>query len=64
MGWVRWRGLGGKDEMPSFSPKGFKRVVFSHLDHWDKLESRLLGEISITSDMQMIPPLWQKVKKN
>ena len=29
-----------------------------------KLESRLLGEISITSDMQMIPPLWQKAKKN
>ena len=29
-----------------------------------KLESRLPGEISITSDMQMIPPLWQKVKKN
>ena len=29
-----------------------------------KLESRLLGEISITSDMQMIPPLWQKVKSN
>ena len=28
-----------------------------------KLESRLLGEISITSDMQMTPPLWQKVKK-
>ena len=26
-----------------------------------KLESRLLGEISITSDMQMISPLWQKV---
>ena len=25
-----------------------------------KLESRLLGEISITSDMQIIPPLWQK----
>ena len=25
---------------------------------------RLLGEISITSDMQMIPPLWQKVKSN
>ena len=25
-------------------------------------ESRLLGEIPITSDMQMIPPLWQKVK--
>ena len=29
-----------------------------------KLESRLLGEISITSDRQMTPPLWQKVKKN
>ena len=28
----------------------------------DKLEARLLGEISITSDMQMIPPLWQKLK--
>ena len=28
-----------------------------------KLESRLPGEISITSDMQMIPPLWQRVKK-
>jgi len=27
-----------------------------------KLESRLQGEISITSDMQMIPPLWQKVQ--
>ena len=29
-----------------------------------KLESRLPGEISITSDMQMIPSLWQKVKRN
>ena len=29
-----------------------------------RLESRLPGEISITSDMQMTPPLWQKVKKN
>ena len=29
-----------------------------------KLESRFLGEISITSDMQMIPPLWQKAKRN
>ena len=27
-------------------------------------ELRLLGEISITSDMQMTPPLWQKVKRN
>ena len=29
-----------------------------------KLESRLLGEISVTSDMPMTPPLWQKAKKN
>ena len=28
------------------------------LDEEKKLESRLLGEISITSDMQMTPPLW------
>ena len=27
-----------------------------------KLESRSLGEISITSDMQMTPPLWQKLR--
>ena len=29
-----------------------------------KLELRLPGEIAVTSDMQMTPPLWQKVKKN
>ena len=29
-----------------------------------KLESRLPGEITTTSDMQMTPPLWQKAKKN
>ena len=29
-----------------------------------KLESSLLGEISITSDVQMTPPLWQKAKRN
>ena len=29
-----------------------------------KLESRLPGEISITSDMQMTPPFWQKVKRS
>jgi len=28
-----------------------------------KLESRLPGEISISSDMQMTPPLWQKVRR-
>ena len=29
-----------------------------------QLESRLPGEISITSDMQITPPLWQKEKRN
>ena len=29
-----------------------------------KLKSRLLGEISVTSDMQMPSPLWQKEKRN
>ena len=31
---------------------------------WMKLESRLSGEISITSDIQITPPLCQKVKRN
>ena len=34
------------------------------LDEAQVGESRLLGETSITSDIQMIPPLWQKVKKD
>ena len=29
-----------------------------------KLETWLLGEISVTSDMQMIPPSWHKAKRN
>ena len=29
-----------------------------------QLESRLPGEIPITSNMQRVPPLWQKVKRN
>ena len=29
-----------------------------------RLESRLTGEISITSDMQITPPLWQQMKRN
>ena len=47
---------------------------FSRQEYWGglpfldwmkhKLESRLLGEISIISDMQMTPHLWQKAKKN
>ena len=29
-----------------------------------KMESTLPGEMSITSDMQMTPPLWEKAKRN
>ena len=36
--------------------------MLSWINH--KLESRLLGKISITSDMQMTPHLWQQVKRN
>ena len=43
----------------------YAEYIMRNLD-WKKhkLESRLLGEISITSDMQMTPPLWQKAKRN
>ena len=63
----------------SKSGKEYIRVVYCHpayltymqstlyeMPGWmkHKLESRLPGEISITADMQMTPPLWQKAKKN
>ena len=38
------------------------RETLGRMKH--KLELRLLGEISITSDTQMTPLLWQKTKKN
>ena len=38
------------------------RKMLDWLKH--KLESRFPGEISITLDMQMTPPLWQKAKRN
>ena len=57
--------------------KGIRQAVYCHLAYltsmqstsclgWKKhkLESRLPGERSVTLDMQMIPPIWQKVKKN
>ena len=34
------------------------------VDIMQKLESRLLGEISITSDMQITSPIWKKAKRN
>ena len=59
--------------------KEYVKAVYCHLAYLDymqntpceilgwmnhKLESRLLRAISITSDMQMTPPFWQKVKRN
>ena len=59
--------------------KEYVKAVYCHPDYltymqstsretlgWKKhkLESRLLGEIPVTSDMQMTPPLWQKGKRN
>jgi len=59
--------------------KGYAKAVYCHpayltymqstsceMPDWmkHKLELRLRGEISITSDMQMIPPLAQKAKRN
>ena len=44
------------------SRQSMSREMLDWIKH--KLESRLLGEISTTSDMQMTPPLWQKVKRN
>ena len=59
----------------SNSRKDYVKAVYCHPTHltymqstsqemlgWKKhkLESRLPGEIAITSDMQMTPPLWQQ----
>ena len=67
------------EQTGSKSGKEYDKVVYCHLAYltymqciscempgWmkHKLESKFLGEISITSDTQMIPPLRQKVKKN
>ena len=68
-----------KQQSGSKSRKEYIKAVYCHPAYltymqstsWEtlgwkkhKLESRLSGEISITSDMQMTPPLLQKVKKN
>ena len=71
--------LGMEQQTGSKSGKEHSKAVYCHpvyltymqstsceIQGWmkHKLESRLLGEISITSDLQMTPPLWQKVKRN
>ena len=72
-------GLDVEQQTGSKSGKEYVKAVYCHPAYltymqstsWEmlgwrkhKLESRLLGEISITSDMQMIPLLWHKVKEN
>ena len=44
----------------------YMQSTLCEMSDWmkQKLESRLQGEISVTSDMQMTPPLWQKAKRN
>ena len=44
----------------------YMQSISCEMSGWKKhkLESRLLGEISITSDTQMTPPLWLKGKRN
>ena len=71
--------LGMEQETGSKLGKEYVKAVYFHPAYltymqstsWEmlgwmkhKLESRLPGEIPITSDMQMTPPLWQKVKRN
>ena len=66
--------LGMEQQTGSKYEKESVKAVYCHPAHltymqstsWEmlgwmkqKLKSRLMGEISITSDMQIIPPLWQ-----
>ena len=49
----------------SHASKAMLKLLRARLQKYvHKLESRLPGEISITSDMQMTPPIWQRVKRN
>ena len=43
------------------SMQGISGEMLGWMKH--KMESRLPGEISITSDMQRTPPFWQKMKR-
>ena len=52
-----------KKQVP-VSTEGVKVVCLPSKHVFSYSVSELLGETSVTSDMQMTPPLWQKVKKN
>ena len=71
--------LGMEQQMGSKLGKEYVKAVYCHRAYltymqstsWEmlgwmkhKLESSFPGETSITSNMQMTPSLWQKVKRN
>ena len=68
-GTVNWFQIGkGVHQACILSPAylTYMQITSRKMPDWMKLnlESRLPGEISIISDMQMTPPLWQKAKRN
>ena len=68
-GTMDWFKIGkGRNQVYILSPcsLSYMQSTSCKIPGWmkHKLESRLPGEISITSDMQMIPPLWHKAKEN
>ena len=66
-GTTNWFQIGkGVSQGCILSPCLFNLYASYEMAGWmkHKLESRLMGEISITSDMQMTPSLWKKVKRN
>ena len=66
---------GHEQQIGSKSGKEYVKAVYCHpayltymqntsFEMKNRLESILPGEISITSDVKMAPPLWQKIKRN
>ena len=51
-------------KMPGWMKDKLESRLAKPIQYCKVKKKRLLGEISITSDMQMTPPLWQKAKKN
>ena len=62
----RYKGMNNQPTYKKKKTMNLMLILLSEMLDWKKhkLESRLPEEISITSDMQMTPPLWQKVKRN
>ena len=59
-----WNAKVGSQGIPGVAGKFGRGVQNEAGQRLKQSESRLLGEISITSDTQMTPPLWQKAKRN